>query len=72
MLSKPVVYKAGAVFERLNQPKQEYQAKQPNIESDFRGLLNADYQEAVQNCSDEPQAEIVSQFYKRKPSTAVK
>ena len=42
-LAKPKVYKPDPLFERLKQPKGQYEPKQPFLEKDFRGLLNADY-----------------------------
>ena len=38
-----------STFERLKQPKQVFQPTQPFQERDFRGLLNADYREALMN-----------------------
>lgn len=48
-LVKPTIYKPKATFERLKQPKQTFQPTQPFQERDFRGLLNADYREAIMN-----------------------
>lgn len=42
-LVKPKVYRPDPLFERLKQPKGQYEPKQPFLEKDFRGLLNADY-----------------------------
>ena len=35
---------------RLHSPKIEYIPKDPYLYSDFRGLLNADFKEALTNC----------------------
>jgi hypothetical protein len=48
-LVKPTIYKPKATFERLKQPKQVFQPTQPFQEREFRGLLNADYREAIMN-----------------------
>ena len=35
---------------RLSSPKPEYIPKDPYMYNDFRGLLNADFKEALMNC----------------------
>jgi hypothetical protein len=42
-------YKTNHTFEKLNQNKQQYEGP-AYMHSDFRGLLNADFVDAVQNC----------------------
>lgn len=37
-------------IERLSSPKEEYIPKDPYLYSDFRGLLNRDYQKALSIC----------------------
>lgn len=39
------------MFDRLKEPKKQYEPKQPFLQRDFRGLLSADFAEAIQNCS---------------------
>lgn len=39
-----------SVVNRLNSPKVEYIPNDPFLYSDFRGLLNADFKEALTNC----------------------
>lgn len=47
---KPIFYKTKSSIERLNKPKQVYQPTKPFLQPDFRGLLNADYVDALKNC----------------------
>ena len=38
------------IVNRLHSPKMEYIPKDPYLYSDFRGLLSADFKEALTNC----------------------
>lgn len=50
-MTKPVIHKAKPLFERLGQPKKAFESTEPFVERDFRGLLNADFPEALNNCN---------------------
>ena len=75
-LTKPHGYKEQPLFERLKEPKKTYEPKQPFIQKDFRGLLSADFSEAIQNCSH-PEAQelgeiLSSEGFSKKKSSNVK
>ena len=65
------MYKVNPLFERLKQPKGTYESRQPFLEKDFRGLFNADYQEALQNIEVDEQNKVETFSYK-KASTHIK
>ena len=46
---KPMIYNSNARIKFLQQPKQEFQPENPFLHSEFRGLLNADFYDAVKN-----------------------
>jgi len=47
---QPVFYRTNKTVEKLKQPKQVFEPTKPYLNQEFRGLLNADYQDALLNC----------------------
>lgn len=48
--TKPLFYRTNKTIEKLKAPKTPYKPNEPYMHSDFRGLLNADFKEALINC----------------------
>ena len=48
--TKPMFYRTNKTIEKLKEPKKMFESNNPYMHSDFRGLLNADYSEALANC----------------------
>lgn len=50
--TRPVFYRTNETIEKLSQPKEAYEPVKPYLNQEFRGLLNADHSDVIQNCNE--------------------